>query len=118
MRDRFLLAAVIGSIGVIGVLASTDASAEPSTKTVRTWKAKCASCHGTDGKADTEQGKKLAIPDFTSAKFQKDVSDADMKKAIHDGFKREGKPEGMDPYGEVLSGEQIDELVAYIRTLK
>jgi len=41
-----------------------------------------------------------------------------MKKAILDGFKREGKPEGMDPFKDSLTPEQVDQLVAYVRTLK
>ena len=31
------------------------------------WKAKCASCHGEDGKAQTKTGKKEKINDMTSA---------------------------------------------------
>ena len=34
--------------------------------------AKCIKCHGEDGKGDTEKGRELKAPDFTSADFQKD----------------------------------------------
>ena len=48
------------------------ALAQPSDpKTERLWKAKCASCHGADGKAQTEQGKKMAMHDITTAEWQK-----------------------------------------------
>lgn len=108
-------------VGILAAVASASAlpraaSAEADVKTVRLWKAKCASCHGVDGKAKTETGEKLQIPDMTTPAFQKKVSDAEMKKAIEDGIKREGKPEGMDPYKDKLTPEQIDALVAYVRT--
>ena len=81
------------------------------------WKAKCASCHGVDGKAGTETGQKLGIPDMTSAAWQKKVTDAQMKTSILDGVTRPGKTEGMDPYKDKLQPDQVDALVAYVRTL-
>lgn len=94
------------------------ASAEVDAKIQKTWKAKCASCHGPDGKAATEMGKKLGIPDMTAADWQKKNSDDTMKKSISEGLKRDGKAEGMDPFKDKLTPEQIDGLVALVRTLK
>ena len=96
---------------------TTGATAEPGTKTVRTWKAKCASCHGVDGKGDTDPGKKLGLPDMTTAAWQKTVTDDQMKKSITNGIKRADKPEGMDAYAETLSVEQIGELASLVRGL-
>lgn len=93
------------------------AAAEPDVKTSRLWKAKCASCHGVDGKGKTETGEKLAIPDMTTAAWQKSVTDAEAKTAILDGFKRPGKAEGMDPYKDKLEPEQVDALIAHVRSL-
>ena len=93
------------------------ASAEADVKTVRLWKAKCGSCHGVDGRAKTETGQKLGIPDMTAADWQKKVTDAQMKTSILDGVQRPGKPEGMDPYKDKLQPEQVDALVVYVRTL-
>ena len=93
------------------------ASAEPDAKTVRLWKAKCASCHGVDGKGKTETGEKLGIPDMTTAAWQKKVTDAQAKTAILDGLKRPGKTEGMDPYRDKLEPEQVDALVGYVHSL-
>ena len=96
---------------------SLGAAAEPDAKTVRLWKAKCASCHGADGKGKTETGEKLGIPDMTTAKWQAAVSADEAKKAIVEGFKRPGKSEGMDAYKDKLEPEQIDALVAYVKGL-
>jgi mono/diheme cytochrome c family protein len=96
---------------------SGGASSKADVKTVRLWKAKCASCHGVDGRAKTAMGEKLAIPDMTVDGWQKKVTDAQMKTALLDGVKRPGKPEGMDPYKDKLAPEQVAALVAYVRSL-
>jgi mono/diheme cytochrome c family protein len=88
------------------------ARAEVDKKTERTWKAKCASCHGADGKAQTEQGQKMKIADLTKTT----KSDAELKAAIENGVKKEGAE--MEGYKDKIDGAQIDALVAYIKTLK
>ena len=98
------------------LLIGAAARAEVDAKIVKTWKAKCASCHGVDGKAETETGKKAKISDFSKADWQKGKTDAQIKTAIENGTKK-GDAE-MDPYKDKLSAEQIDGLVAYVRSLK
>jgi mono/diheme cytochrome c family protein len=94
------------------------AHADPATE--RLWKAKCGSCHGADGKGQTDQGKKLAISDMTTAAWQSGITDDKIKVAINDGVKREkgGVKQEMDGYKAKLKPEQVDALTAYIRTLK
>ena len=96
------------------------ASAEVDKKIVRTWKAKCASCHGEDGKGATEQGKKMGVRDLTAADFWKDATDAKMKDVITNGIKqtKNGKTQEMEPYKDKLKPEDIDGLVAYVKTFK
>jgi cytochrome c6 len=95
------------------------AMADANPQIERLWKAKCASCHGPDGKGQTEQGKKMQTADMTTAEFQK-IDDAKMKAAIADGFKREknGVKQEMEAYKTKLKPEQIDGLIAYIRGFK
>jgi mono/diheme cytochrome c family protein len=109
--------AAMGLALVCGQALPRPASAEPDVKTVRLWKAKCASCHGVDGRGKTETGEKLAIPDMTVADWQKKITDAQMKTSILDGVKRPGKAEGMDPYKDKLAPEQVDALIVHVRTL-
>ncbi len=99
-----------------GFLASTTAFADVDPKIVRTWKAKCAACHGADGKADTESGKKAKIPDMTKPEWQKGKTDDQIKASIENGIKKDGKE--MEPFKDKLTPEQITGLIAYIRTLK
>jgi cytochrome c553 len=101
------------------VLVSSSASAADK-KVERLWKSKCASCHGRDGKADTEKGKKMKIPDMTTAEFQKKATDEDMKKQITEGLKTEkdGVKKEMDGFKDEISGELLDAVIAHIRSLK
>ena len=49
------------------LVCAVPARAEVDKKAERNWKAKCASCHGADGKGQTDQGKKLKVEDMSSA---------------------------------------------------
>ena len=81
------------------------------------WENNCASCHGSDGKAQTKTGKKLKIRDYTDAKVQAELKDEDMITATTDGVKVEGK-EKMKGFKAELSADEIKDLVAYIRKFK
>ena len=111
-----LTVGLVASLVACAFLASSTSRAETDPKVARTWKAKCSSCHGVDGKGATDTGTKLGIPDMTTAGWQKKTTDELVKKAIADGIKRDGKPEGMDPFKDKLSPEQIDQMAAYVRT--
>jgi mono/diheme cytochrome c family protein len=75
------------------------------------YKAKCAACHGADGKGETTVGKSNKVRDLGSADVQGQSDDA-IAAIISSG---KGK---MPAYGKSLKPEQIKDLVAYIRTLK
>jgi cytochrome c553 len=81
-----------------------------------TWAKDCAKCHGPDGKGDTKMGKKLDIKDFTDAKYQASLKDADMLKAIKEGVK-DGEKVRMKA-AEGLSEDEMKALVAYVRAFK
>jgi mono/diheme cytochrome c family protein len=113
-----LIGALAGAL--VGTLVSAPASAEVDKKILRTWKAKCASCHGEDGKGATEQGKKMGVRDMTSADFWKDLTDAKMKDAITNGIKqtKNGKAQEMEPYKDKIKPEDVDALIVYVKSLK
>jgi len=119
-RARTLIPAAALATAFVLAVAGGSASADVDKKTLRTWKAKCASCHGEDGKGATEQGKKMGVRDMTSAPFWKDLTDAKMKDAIANGIKqtKDGKVQEMEPYKDKLKPEEIDALVAYLKTFK
>jgi len=118
--SRLITAGALASALFVTVAAPMRAFGETDKKTVRTWKAKCASCHGEDGKGATEQGKKMGVRDMTSAEFWTGLTDAKMKDAISNGFKqtKDGKVQEMEPYKDKIKPEDIDALVAYVKTFK
>jgi len=90
-------------------------SAFAADKTERTFNGKCSACHGKDGKASTEKGRKMKIQDLTDPVWKKKTTDAQIKKSILEGVDNGDKQ--MDPYKDELTPEQVDALVLYVRNL-
>jgi mono/diheme cytochrome c family protein len=107
----------IAALLLTPVMAMADGAKDP--KAERLWKSKCASCHGADGKGQTEQGKKMSMHDLTTAAWQKSFSDAKIKDVINTGVdeQKEGVHKQMDAYKDKLKPEQVDQLVAFCRSL-
>ena len=105
-------------VAVVAVWATTAVAGEDE-KVVRMWKSKCGSCHGADGKAATEKGKKMKMSDLSAAAWQTAHGNDEVKKSLTDGIKRtkDGVEQEMDAYGPELTPEQIGELLTYVRWL-
>lgn len=102
MRNiRMGLVAVL-ACGLIAVFSSRAVAQDAAG----TYKAKCAMCHGADGK-----GGKMGTRDFASAEVKAE-SDAQLTEII-----TKGKAPKMPVYGEKLKDTEIKDLVAYIRGL-
>ncbi len=99
---RTLILASIAGLAIWSIPAAADAAA--------TYKAKCAMCHGADGKGETPMGKKFGIHDFASPEVQKQ-SDAELEAITATG---KGK---MPAYEKSLKPDEIKELISYIRGL-
>lgn len=97
------------------VMALCLASGAHAEAAAEVWKARCKSCHGEDGKAQTKMGQKESIVDMTQPAWQKAETDADIRGVIAEGSARNTR---MKPYKDKLTAQQIDALVGYIRTLK
>lgn len=72
------------------------------------FKAKCAMCHGSDGKGEVPMGKKLNARNLGSTDVQSQ-SDAQLTEVLTKGKNK------MPPYDGKLSKEQIAQLLVYIR---
>ena len=99
------------SLVVLAVAFVMSVTAFAADGTADVYKAKCATCHGADGKGDTPAGKGMKVKDLASDDVQK-VSDADLTGAIEKGKKP------MPGYEGKLTKDQIDGLVKWIRSLK
>lgn len=106
-------------IALMTVMFASLSAQAADKKIERLYGSKCASCHGKDGKAQTEKGKKMIMRDVASAEFQK-ISDDDMKKAINDGMKgeKDGVKQEMDGFKEEIKAPEVDALVKYLREFK
>jgi len=101
---RIFATALLGSM----FLLFFTLSARSQTGGEALFKAKCAACHGADGKGETAIGKANKMNDLGSADVQKE-SDADLTATISNGKNK------MPAYGKSLKADQIKDLVAYIR---
>lgn len=102
LQMSLLILLAFGAIGVFSAPAiAQDAAA--------TFKAKCAMCHGADGKGSAI-GQKMGVHDFTSADVQKE-SDVQLTEIITKGKSK------MPGYEGKLKDTEIKDLVAYIRGL-
>jgi cytochrome c len=85
-------------------------SAAPDVAAIYT--AKCAKCHGSDGRG-VEKYKKKGVKDFTDAQWQKTRSDAQFTASVSNG-----KGEVMPAWKAKLSAEEIKSLVGFVRAFK
>jgi len=92
-------------IGVITAFMVTAAFAEDPGAHI--YKYKCAMCHGDDGLASTPTAKAMKTPPFDSK-----VSDAERIAITKNGKDK------MPAYAAKLTGAEIKDVVAYIRTLE
>jgi len=88
-----------------GVPAATAVSAGATN-----YVAKCASCHGKDGKGQTTIGKKMALRALGAPAVQKQT-DQQLIDITAKGKKK------MPAYEKKLTALQIKEIVAHIRTM-
>jgi mono/diheme cytochrome c family protein len=79
----------------------------------------CASCHGSAGKGDGPAAAALPVKpaDHTDGKHMKALSDTDIFNIIKGGGSSVGKSALMPPWGGQLKDQDIQDVVAYIRTL-
>jgi cytochrome c6 len=104
------VAAVGATMLFVAFCWTAPAQGQGGDKSASTFKAKCAVCHGAGGKGDSPAGKSLGAADLTKVAAAK--SPAELKTVIENG---KGK---MPAYGKSLKPEEIDAMVAYIKSLK
>ena len=96
---------------VVASLAWSPFQASAAPDAAATFKAKCAACHGQDGKGETPVGKAMKIRDLGSAEVQGQSDDA-LNEIVSKG---KGK---MPAYEKSLGADQCKQLVAEIRKFK
>jgi len=106
MKSKHLGAMITAAALLLGaVLWSSPARADVAAAEA-TYKAKCAMCHGPDGKGKEA----MKTRDLGSADVQKQ-SDADLSGIITNG-------KGKMPAYKTMTPDQVKDMVAYIRSFK
>jgi cytochrome c6 len=109
MKKTMKWITTIASGVALAGLALSSAPAGADNTAEATYKAKCVSCHGADGKGETPAGKATKARDFGSEDVQK-TSDADLNDVI-------AKGKAKMPAFKTLTADQVKDLVAYTRAL-
>ncbi len=121
------LASTIAIAALAGLLAPTPATAGDAEAGKTPFASVCSSCHGMGGKGDGPVGAVLQPPprDFTQGDFKFDTdddgkagTDTDLKNVITNGAGAYGGSMLMAPWGTMLSPEDVENIIAYIRSLK
>jgi mono/diheme cytochrome c family protein len=116
-RSR-LIAVLVATSAFIATAPAGQAQAD--TRTGRElYAAACASCHGATGTgaALSQVGFSDPIPDFTDCVTASRETSQDWAAVVHGGGPVRAFSHRMPAFGEALSAEQIDRVVAYVRSL-
>jgi mono/diheme cytochrome c family protein len=103
------------SEGGVGTASSATRAAMPDTSSTeaaearRVFNARCAVCHGEDGKGGGPLADELitAAPDFQDATWQSSVTDPEIEKVIQDGGAALGKSAAMPSDPDLASQPEI-----------
>jgi mono/diheme cytochrome c family protein len=112
---RALMVATIGIVLLPG-LAMAEGDAQ---KGGELFKQNCAACHGQGGKGDGPAAASLNPKprDFTDKAVMSGIDDKKILEIVQKGGAAVGKSALMPPMGGALNEAQIQDIVAFIRTL-
>lgn len=99
------IALTVALLGIAPAIAAEDDRGQDL------YNARCATCHGRDGKAKTPIGVKLKTKDLTQAPAWKTLTDVAIAKAIEEGTPDKSMP----AYKGRYSTEEAAALVKYLR---
>lgn len=105
-----MLKSNLGKLALIGLAASIAVPAGAQGTGAGTFKTKCAMCHGDDGKANTPAGKAYKAEPLKDPMV---VNASDDELAV---IVKKGKNK-MPAFGDKLTDDQINAVIAYIRSL-
>ncbi len=116
------IAALLGLLLAPGLAAAGDAAAGKGLFEIN-----CSSCHGMTGKGDGPVAAALTPKprDFSQGAFSFDTdgdgkkgTDADLKNVISNGAAAYGGSVMMAPWQAMMSESDIENVIAFVRTLK
>lgn len=123
-RDRRLHAMPSAVVIVIVAMSASHVLAQGTSGSQLTngrqlFVAACANCHGTDGRGAPRShvGFDIPLPDFTDCNYSSRENAQDWFAIVHEGGKVRSFSTRMPAFGSALTPEQIERVVAYVRSL-
>jgi mono/diheme cytochrome c family protein len=124
---RIVLAISIACAGVSAVAAQTPASPQPATSKLKLdtgkqiYEAGCVSCHGPDGKGQSQNlagfERPDTFPDFTDCPTSTPEPDVQWRAIISNGGSARAFSQIMPSFKDLLTPEQIIKVVDHLRSL-
>ena len=118
-----LLEKLVCVVALIGLAASTSTAAAEDAAGLgaRIFAANCARCHGRTAKGDGPDLVKLqsavSPDDWTDKQSNQELTDSFIVAMITKGGKANGKSRIMPAFGNKLNMQQVQDLLAFIRSL-
>ncbi|MBV8054671.1 MAG: cytochrome c [Deltaproteobacteria bacterium] len=118
-----LLEKLVCVVALIGLAASTNTAAAEDAAGLgaRIFAANCARCHGRTAKGDGPDLVKLqsavSPDDWTDKQSNQELTDSFIVAMITKGGKANGKSRIMPAFGNKLNMQQVQDLLAFIRSL-
>jgi cytochrome c6 len=96
-----------------------SAQAQSAAEGQKLYTTYCSSCHGDRGRGDGAAGKALPVKpaDHTDGKLMNSFSDEFLLNIIAKGGAAVGKSTFMPGWGGVLKESQLQDLIAYLRSI-
>lgn len=102
----------VGAIGFSGAAFAGDDGAKLFSKN-------CVTCHGKDGKGETDIGEAMQITNLTDPKVQARLTDDGITKQISEGSTDKATgAQKMPAFKATLKPEEIKALVGFVRSFK
>jgi len=106
------------ALATAGLLAQPALAADADAGEAK-FKQLCATCHGPSGQGDgpAAAGLNPKPRNMSDGEWQASVDDEHLRKVIENGGAAVGLSPTMTAFGHALSDEDVDNIVAYIRSL-
>lgn len=116
------VAAALTAVSMVLVLTLQPVCAAGDVQAgARIFAQQCARCHGRDAKGDGPDLVKLQAAespdDFTDKEINRELSDQKIISMVTKGGKANGKSAIMPAFGDKLGAQQIQDLIAFIRSV-
>lgn len=112
---------LIGKLALLGLGCLVLALPVWAGSVVDNYRLYCVQCHGSQGNGEginnTSGGLSVAPRNHADAAEMSELTDDELRRAISQGGDAVNKSELMPAWGETLTANEIEELVAYLRDL-